>query len=92
MTMQPFREVECERLTQRNVEVATELDDRSSVLHTNREEKNKILTIGTIASVISLHREVGERTKPFALDDPLRECLDHVIVFDERHLLSRLRR
>jgi len=65
--MQPFREVECERLTQRNVEVATELDDRSSVLHTNREEKNKILTIGTIASVISLHREVGERTKPFAV-------------------------
>jgi len=44
--MQPFREVECERLTQRNVEVATELDDRSSVLHTNREEKNEILTIG----------------------------------------------
>jgi hypothetical protein len=27
-----------------------------------------------------------------SLDDPLRECLDHVIVFDERHLLSLLRR
>jgi len=36
-----LREVECERLTQRHVEVATELDDRSSVLHTNREDKTK---------------------------------------------------